>query len=207
MARSLTMQFLSIRHTLDLMHIERNICLNILKHLFGEKDTAEVRRDMEAVGKFLYLHLRSHPGSTDFIKPRAPYVLTEEERSMFLDLISRTRVPSRYSSTLIKHAGESRLAGLRSHNHHCLVQQVLSVAVRNMLDKGVRETIIKVGHLFQRLCAWVIDPAETRQLETFVAETLCLLELNFPLGFFDTMSHLPIHLPVQLALCGPVHLH
>jgi hypothetical protein len=52
----------------------------------------------------------------------------------------------------------------------------------------------------------VIDPAKTRDLETYAAETLCQVELNFLPGFFDTMTHLPIHLPLQLALCGPVQL-
>jgi hypothetical protein len=189
------------------MHIERNICLNILKHLFGEKDTAACRKDMEAAFKFPHLHLQARPGSSDFIKPHAPYVFTEEERNVFLALISSTRVPSGYSSTLIKHAGENRLGGLKSHDHHCLIQQVLPAAVRHLLDSGVRETVIRLGHLFQRLCARVIDLALTRELETYAAETLCLVELNFPPGFFDTMIHLPIHLPVQLALCGPVHLH
>ena len=67
--------------------------------------------------------------------------------------------------------------------------------------------ILKWGSLFQRICASVIDPTKTRELETFAAEALCLLELNFPPRFFDTMTHLPIHLPTQLALCGPVSLH
>jgi hypothetical protein len=53
----------------------------------------------------------------------------------------------------------------------------------------------------------VIDPKKVRELETSIAETLCLVELNFLPGFFDTMTHLSIHLPTQLALCGPVHLH
>lgn len=43
------------------------------------------------------------------------------------------------------------------------------------------------------------------KLETMVAETLYLLELHFPLGFFDVMTHLPIHLVEELAICGPVH--
>jgi hypothetical protein len=44
---------------------------------------------------------------------------------------------------------------------------VLPAAVRNMLDRGVRETIIKLGHLFQRICARVIDPSKTKDLECF----------------------------------------
>jgi hypothetical protein len=66
------------------------------------------------------------------------------------------------------------------------------MAIRHLLDRGVRETVIRLGHLFQRLCARVIDPAQTRELETYSAEILCLLKLNFPPGFFDTMTHLPI---------------
>jgi hypothetical protein len=179
----------------------------IYQTIFGDKDTLAVRRDMEAVGKFLHLHLQEVLGSNDYFQPRAPYVLTEREKLELLALISRTRVPSGYSSTLIKHAGEKRLAGLKSHNHHCLIQQVLPAAVRNLLDRGVRETIIKVGHLFQCICARVIDPSKTKELECFAAETICLLELNFPLRVFDTMTHLPLHLLLQLTLCGLVHLH
>jgi hypothetical protein len=108
---------------------------------------------------------------------------------------------------LIKHTGEKRLAGLKSHNHHCLIQQKLPAAVRNMLHAGVTETIIKVDHLFHHICARVIDPSKTKELECFAVEAIFLLELNFPPGFFDTMSHLPLHLPLQLALCRPMHLH
>ena len=140
-------QFLPIRHALDMMHIERNISNNFLQHLFGEKDTPAVRRDMEAVGKFEHLHLRQPPGSADFVQPRAPYVFSSTEKEEFLALIVRTRVPTGYSSTLIKHAGQNQLAGLKSHDHHCLIQQILPAAVRNMLDPGVRETNFEVGEL------------------------------------------------------------
>lgn len=135
-----------MRHSLDVMHIERNISSNLLKHLFREKDTPAVRRDMEAAGKFPHLHLRRREGSSDFVQPRAPYMLTNEEKQVFLDLVSRTRIRSAFSSTLIKHAGANWLAGLKSHDHHCLIQQVLPTAVRNLLHRGVRETVIKLGH-------------------------------------------------------------
>jgi hypothetical protein len=87
------MQYLSTKHALDVMHIERNISCNILKHMFGEKDMATVRRDMEAVGKFPHLHLREVAETQDWLQPKAPYVLTEQEKLDFLALICRTRVP------------------------------------------------------------------------------------------------------------------
>jgi hypothetical protein len=122
------------------------------------------------------------------MQPKAPYILTEQEQVDLLVLISCTRVPSEYSSTLIKYAGEKRMSGLKSHDHHCLLQQILPTAVRNLLDKGVRETIMKVGHLFQQICSRVIDPKKTKELECFAVEAICLLELNFPPGLFDTMG-------------------
>ena len=141
------MQFLPIRHVLDMMHIERNISNNFLRHLFGEKDTPAVQRDMEAIGKVEHLHLQQQAGSVNFVQPRAPYVFLASKKEEFLALIAGTQVPTGYSSTLIKHAGQNQLAGLKSHDHHCLIQQILPAAVRNMLDPGVRETNFEVGEL------------------------------------------------------------
>ena len=42
-------------------------------------------------------------------------------------------------------------------------------------------------------------------LRTYSAETLCLLEIHFPPGFFDVMTHLVIHLVDELEICRPVH--
>jgi hypothetical protein len=162
---------------------------------------------MEAVDKLPHLHLRPQAGSVDFIQPPAPYIFSAEEKDKFLALVSRTRVPTGYSSTLIKHAGEKRLLRLKSHDHHCLIQQVLPAAVWNLLNRGVRKTIIKLGHMFSAICTRVIDPNKVKELKTSIAETLCLVELNFPLRFFDTITHLPIYLPTQLALCRLMHMH
>jgi len=35
------------------------------------------------------------------------------------------------------------------------------------------------------------------RLETNIIETLCKLEMIFPPSFFDSMDHLPIHLPFK----------
>ena len=193
-----------IRNTLDVMHIERNVSDNIMKHLFGEKDTTATRLDMAQSGKMSALHLRVGNAGT-YIKPKAPYVFTESERNSFVSLVSSTKVPSGYSSTLTKHVGERRLQGLKSHDHHILLQQILPAAIRNSLSRGVRETIIRLGNLFQRICAKVIRINEIESLRTYAAEVLCLLEVNFPPGFFDIMTHLVVHLVDELEICGPVH--
>lgn len=186
------------------MHIERNVSDNIMKHLFGEKDSLDTRRDMMQADKMHHLHLQLGRAG-NYLKPRAPYVFSESEKALFLTLITNTRVPSGYSSMLTKHIGEKRLNGLKSHDHHVLIQQLLPAAVRNSLSSGMRQTIIRLGNLFHRICAKVIRRSEISNLRTCAVEVLCLLELNFPPGFFDIMTHLIVHLVDELEICGPVH--
>ena len=77
-------QKLPIRHLLDVMHIERNICESLLKLLFGAKDTVALRRDMEEEGIREHLWIRRGPiAGGHYFKPPAPYVLKKEEQIFF----------------------------------------------------------------------------------------------------------------------------
>ena len=44
----------------------------------------------------------------------------------------------------------------------------------------------------------------TLRLEMNIIEALCKLEMIFPPLFFDSMEHLPIHLPFEAKAGGPV---
>jgi hypothetical protein len=41
------MHDLLVRNTLDVMHYEKNLCENILKTMFGIKDTMVVQKDLK----------------------------------------------------------------------------------------------------------------------------------------------------------------
>jgi hypothetical protein len=43
-------QRLLIQNTLDVMHIEENVCESVIKFVIGVKDTFKVRRDMDVWG-------------------------------------------------------------------------------------------------------------------------------------------------------------
>ena len=51
----------------------------------------------------------------------------------------------------------------------------------------------------------VILLSDMPALQTYVAETCALLEIHFPLAFFNVIEHLPLHLPRELYWCGLVH--
>ncbi len=64
------------------MHYEKNVCENMLKKIFGEKNTVVVRKDMQEVGILLKLWSLQIPNS-NYIKPMAPYVTTKQEKKAF----------------------------------------------------------------------------------------------------------------------------
>ena len=197
-------QDMPVRHILDVMHIEKNIAESVLKFLFGEKDTPESRRDLEEMGHRPELWLRPRPNRTAFFKPQAPYVFSDVEKKLFLDEVSAIRTPTGYGSGLAKHLRKTRFMGLKSHDFHCLIQQIIPVACRTLLQPLQRTTLIRLGKCFNRICARVVDKADIAALRLYVVETMCYLEVCFPPAFFDIMEHTLVHLVDEVELCGPV---
>ncbi len=69
-------QFLLVRHTLNMMHYEKNISENMFKVIFGEKDTTFVRKYMQEVNIHPQLWLQQVVDGL-YIKPIALYVVTK----------------------------------------------------------------------------------------------------------------------------------
>jgi hypothetical protein len=58
------------------MHCEKNMAINVLKTLLGEKDTKKVRHDLQACGIRPIMWLQSHPTRIkETIVPIAPWVM------------------------------------------------------------------------------------------------------------------------------------
>ena len=193
-----------MRHVLDVMHVEKNIAESVVKFLFGEKDFLDSRRDLEHMGMRRELWLCPGQNRQTPLKPTVPYVFSDAEKKIFLDQVSAIRTPTGYGSALGKHLRKSKFMGLKSHDFHCLIQQILPVACRTLVQPIVRTTLIRLGKSLNRICARVVDKSDIPALRLYVTETLCLLEVCFPPAFFDIMEHTLVHLVDELELCGPV---
>jgi hypothetical protein len=64
---------------------------------------------------------------------------------------------------------------------------------------------MKVSRVFRRLCSKVVYKSWEAELMEDAVIALCMLEKEFPLSFFNIMTHLMLHLVEELFLCGPVH--
>jgi len=99
-----------------------------------------------------------------------------------------------------------KLVGLKSHDCHVLMQQLLPVAIQGILPDKVRVAITRLCFVFNAICSKVIDPATLDELENEAAIVLCQMEMYFPPSFFDIMVHLIVHLVREIRLCGPIFL-
>jgi len=53
-----------------------------------------------------------------------------------------------------------KLIGLKSHDCHMLMQQLLPVAVRGILPEKVRLALTRLCFFFNAICSKVIDPQQ-----------------------------------------------
>src|SRR5881394_2141533 len=99
------------------------------------------------------------------------------------------------------------LVGIKSHDCHVMITQMLPIAIRCIKPDYVKLAVTRLCHFFNAIAHKVIDPAEPSALNIEIAETLCLLEMVFPLSLFDMMVHLLGHIMDEIKILGPVFLH
>ncbi|GLT54438.1 hypothetical protein SLA2020_276370 [Shorea laevis] len=93
-----------LRHNLDIMYIEKNICDSILVKLMNNdgktKDTFNARRDLREMGIRKELHLLTNGAATTM--PLAKYTLTKDEKKKFCDWLKGVKFPDRYASNIAR---------------------------------------------------------------------------------------------------------
>jgi len=95
------------------------------------------------------------------------------------------------------------LYGIKSHDCHVFMQTLIPLAFRDLLPKGIW-AFTEISHFFRDICSSKLNVDHIERLEKNIVKTLCKLEMIFPPSFFDSMKHLPIHLPFEAKVGGPV---
>ncbi|WVZ75356.1 hypothetical protein U9M48_023416, partial [Paspalum notatum var. saurae] len=145
-------EVLDIRHAIDMMHVTKSLCVNLLGFLgmYGKnKDTLEARKDMAALkGEQGHHYLGT-----------ASYTLSKREKESMFEWLDSMKVPSRYSSNVrrIIKCKDKKFVNLKSHDCHVLMTQLLPVMLRGILLENVKKTITK-------LCAFLNAISQKRYM-------------------------------------------
>ncbi|KAL4564700.1 hypothetical protein LXL04_028768 [Taraxacum kok-saghyz] len=82
--------------------------------------------------------------------------------------------------------------------------RLMLIAFREMLPKNVWEAVTQLSLFFKTLTATSITIEDMERLESNIPTILCKLETIFIPGVFNSMEHLPVHLPYEARIGGPV---
>lgn len=112
-------------HILDAMHCEKNFCENVVKTMFGMKDSPGSRLDAEELGIRQEIWLQPPRRQNDeYYMPHAPFIMTANERNQFVAIVSKIRTPTNYVGSIHKRLVDGKLQYMKTHDYHVLMQQV-----------------------------------------------------------------------------------
>jgi Domain of unknown function (DUF4218) len=191
-----------------MMHIEKNVCetgMGTLCNIEGKsKDTLNTLLDLRDLGIRKDLH--PYKEGDKYIYSIACYTLSKEEKMLLCKFLKELKMPDGYASNIRRciQVEECTISGLKTHDCHVIFQQLLPLAIRELLPKKVSQPLIELSKYFLKLCSKELYVEELDELSRQIGVILCKLEQVFPPAFFTVMVHLPIHLAHEAKLAGPV---
>jgi len=215
------MKFLRVPHSLDVMHITKNVCESLLATILNmperTKDGPKARTDLKHMG--IRELLQGGPLAEgvddddddetegrrrkckkvrpkDYHCPASCFTLSEKELRQFFKCLLGIKLPSGYAGKPSRYLDEvkQRFSGMKSHDCHVLMTQLLPVAIRGIMDEHVRETLFGLCNFLDVITRKSIGVRQLARLQEEIVVILCELEMYFPPAFFDVMVHLLVHI-------------
>ena len=197
---------LSIRHNLDVMHVEKNVFENIFNTIMAiegkTKDNSKARDDIAMICRRPELAYDELTGKY----PKACYSLDKKEKEKVCEWLKDLKFPDGYVSNMGRciNMKKYKLFGMKSHDCHVFMQRLLPIAFREFLPNNVWEAVTELSLFFRDLTSATLKISDMRRLEEQIPVILCKLERIFPPALFDSMEHLLVHLPYEARIAGPV---
>ena len=199
---------MEVPHAIDWMHVGKGV-FDSTTHLVLDKhgktmDGLSARRDLE----HLNIRPQLHPIETTngkFYLSAASYNLTREEKIGFCKCLRGIKVPTGFSSNIsnLVSMEDLNISGYNTHDCHTMLSLFLAIAIRVIKPEYVKLVVTRMCYFFNVVGKKIISLDELNDLWLHIKETMCMLEMCFPLSFFDTMEHFMIHIVDQIFACVP----
>jgi hypothetical protein len=125
---------LSVRHLIDVMHIEKNVCESLLGTFLNTdgktREHRHARADLKKMGIRPELWLDDSIKGTEL--PTSCITLSKHEKKEFCGFLKNMKVPSGYLtnvSRLISFLDLKVALSVKSHDYHVLLTQMIAVGI------------------------------------------------------------------------------
>ena len=133
----------------------------------------------------------------------------QEEIEQFFTCLIGVKLPYGYAGKIRRYLDPTKqtFSGMKSHDCHVLMTQILLVAIHGIMDAHVREMLFGLCYFFDAISRKSIGVKQLRRLQEEIVVILCELEMYFLPTFFDVMVHLMVHIVEDIIQLGPTFLH
>jgi hypothetical protein len=122
--------------------------------------------------------------------------------------MKRLKFPDGYAAGVTRcvNVTAGKIHGLKSHDYHIIMERLLPVMLRGYLDYDIWEGLDELSYFYRHLCTKEIRKDMMEKLEKEISVFICKLEKIFPLGWFNLMQHLLVHILYEAKVGGPVQV-
>ncbi|XP_062118660.1 uncharacterized protein LOC133832313 [Humulus lupulus] len=158
---------------------KKNILNTLLDCKGKSKDHYNSRLDLTEMGIMTHIHPYEEERIT--CPPATAYTLSKSDKKLFCKRLFDLKLPYGYSTKISNCVDmeNHKLTKLKSHDCHVIMQQLLAISIRGLMDEGCKETILRLCRFFHELCQLVVDKEEIIKLELESAEIVYKLEEYF----------------------------
>ncbi|PKU80042.1 hypothetical protein MA16_Dca014408 [Dendrobium catenatum] len=140
------------------MHIEKNVCDNFIGTLLDldkSKDNLQARQDLVDIAIKTELHPQILEDGSYFLPPTC-FTISKKEKLMFCQVLKNMKMPKGYASNISRciNVTECKIVGLRSHNCHVLIEELLPIALRSCSPSDeIIHILVEISKFLKSICA------------------------------------------------------
>jgi hypothetical protein len=83
-----------------------------------------------------------------------------KKKKRFIQIVGNFKTPSHYVSSLRKRIHKDvEMTGMKSHDYHVMMQEILPLCLLNFMAKGYRMAFIHLSWVFKKLCSKSCEPS------------------------------------------------
>jgi hypothetical protein len=163
------------------------------------KDNHKTRKDLAQLCNWPSLELKSSGGN-----PHATFCSKSKEKKEVLIWLKNLKFSDGYAAGFRRAVNleSGKLSGVKSHDYHKFMERLLPVMFWEYLDDDVWTMLAELSHFYRQLCAKEIKKEMKEKLEEEISVLICKLEKIFPLGWFNPMQCVLVHLLYEAKLGG-----